>query len=58
VVNRVGWAEGFGTDRNEVSVLSKQGDIVNTAAGGKLGVADAILDSVAIAISTIDRNHD
>jgi phosphopantothenoylcysteine decarboxylase/phosphopantothenate--cysteine ligase len=51
VVNQVGWDSGFGTGSNDVTVLSAGGIIVNTAAGGKLEVADAVLDSVSNAIS-------
>jgi phosphopantothenoylcysteine decarboxylase/phosphopantothenate--cysteine ligase len=46
VVNRVGWTEGFATDRNEVVVLSATGDIVAEAEGSKASVADRILDVV------------
>lgn len=51
VVNRVDWNEGFGTQGNSVTVLTQAGDIVDTAAGGKLDVADAILSSVATTIT-------
>lgn len=44
VVNRVGWAEGFGTDDNTVTVLERTGDIVLEASGSKSSVADRILD--------------
>ena len=46
VVNRVGWTEGFATDRNAVIVLSATGDIVAEAEGSKASVADRILDVV------------
>ena len=46
VVNRVGWTEGFATDRNAVVVLSATGDIVAEAEGSKASVADRILDVV------------
>ncbi|MEO5921658.1 MAG: bifunctional phosphopantothenoylcysteine decarboxylase/phosphopantothenate--cysteine ligase CoaBC [Pseudolysinimonas sp.] len=44
VVNRVGWSEGFATDRNEIVVLDTAGDIVAEADGSKASVADRILD--------------
>ena len=44
VVNRVGWAEGFATERNTVVVLDKAGAIVGQASGTKQSVADRILD--------------
>jgi phosphopantothenoylcysteine decarboxylase/phosphopantothenate--cysteine ligase len=47
VVNRVGWTEGFATDRNAVIVLNAAGDIVGEAEGTKSSVADRILDLVA-----------
>ena len=47
VLNRVGWDEGFGKQGNSVTVLSQAGDIVETAAGSKLSVADVILEVVA-----------
>jgi phosphopantothenoylcysteine decarboxylase/phosphopantothenate--cysteine ligase len=47
VVNRVGWTEGFATDRNTVIVLDAAGDIVGEADGSKASVADRILDLVA-----------
>lgn len=46
VLNRVGWAEGFATDRNDVIVLDRAGDIVIEASGTKTSVADRILDVV------------
>ena len=46
VVNRVGWSEGFATDRNAVIVLDAPGDIVAEAEGSKASVADRILDVV------------
>lgn len=52
VLNRVGWDEGFGTQGNSVTVLSQAGDIVESAAGGKLDVADVILSSVATTITS------
>lgn len=51
VLNKVGWNEGFGTQGNSVTVLSQAGDIVESAAGGKLDVADVILSSVATTIT-------
>lgn len=47
VLNKVGWNEGFGTQGNSVTVLSQAGDIVESAAGSKLSVADSILNCVA-----------
>ncbi len=47
VVNRVGWSEGFATDRNAVIVLSGDGDIVGEADGSKAVVADRILDLIS-----------
>lgn len=47
VVNRVGWNEGFATDRNAVIMLDAGGAIVSEAAGSKGSVADRILDLVA-----------
>jgi phosphopantothenoylcysteine decarboxylase / phosphopantothenate---cysteine ligase len=44
VVNRVGWAEGFATDTNEVVILSGGGAIVGEASGSKAVVAHRILD--------------
>jgi phosphopantothenoylcysteine decarboxylase/phosphopantothenate--cysteine ligase len=44
VVNRVGWTEGFATERNSIVVLSADGAIVAEATGSKLEVADRILD--------------
>jgi phosphopantothenoylcysteine decarboxylase/phosphopantothenate--cysteine ligase len=44
VINRVGWNEGFASERNEVVVVDAAGAIVTKAAGTKLSVADRILD--------------
>jgi phosphopantothenoylcysteine decarboxylase/phosphopantothenate--cysteine ligase len=44
VLNRVGWTEGFGEDRNTVVVVSGAGDIVTEASGSKDSVAHSILD--------------
>src|SRR5690606_35632700 len=44
VVNRVGWHEGFASDRNAVLILDARGDIVGEADGSKASVADRILD--------------
>lgn len=44
VLNRVGWSEGFATERNTIVVVSRAGDIVTEAQGTKREVADAILD--------------
>ncbi|NQX28543.1 bifunctional phosphopantothenoylcysteine decarboxylase/phosphopantothenate--cysteine ligase CoaBC [Microbacteriaceae bacterium VKM Ac-2854] len=46
VLNRVGWTEGFATERNDVVVLDKAGDIVIEASGTKSEVSDRILDVV------------
>ena len=46
VLNRVGWTQGFATERNEVEVLNGAGDIVMEASGTKLSVAHRILDSI------------
>ncbi len=46
VVNRVGWTEGFGTDRNAVVILSGSGDRVTEARGSKESVAHSILDLI------------
>ncbi|TFC87828.1 bifunctional phosphopantothenoylcysteine decarboxylase/phosphopantothenate--cysteine ligase CoaBC [Cryobacterium sp. TMT3-29-2] len=46
VVNRVGWAEGFASDRNAITVLDHGGDIVCEASGSKLSVASRILDLI------------
>ncbi|HSP52448.1 MAG TPA: bifunctional phosphopantothenoylcysteine decarboxylase/phosphopantothenate--cysteine ligase CoaBC [Cryobacterium sp.] len=47
VVNRVGWSEGFASDRNAITVLDRGGDIVWEASGTKLSVAGRILDLIA-----------
>ena len=47
VINRVGWTEGFATERNTVVVIGKGGDTVVEASGSKLSVADRILDLLA-----------
>jgi phosphopantothenoylcysteine decarboxylase/phosphopantothenate--cysteine ligase len=44
VVNKVGWNEGFATDRNTIVVINAAGDIVSEASGSKQSVADRILD--------------
>ena len=46
VVNRVGWTEGFATDRNTITVLDHGGDIVCEASGSKASVAGRILDLI------------
>ncbi|QYH36125.1 bifunctional phosphopantothenoylcysteine decarboxylase/phosphopantothenate--cysteine ligase CoaBC [Salinibacterium sp. M195] len=46
VVNRVGWTEGFASDRNTVIVINTAGDRVGEASGSKLSVAHRILDLV------------
>ncbi|TFD75577.1 bifunctional phosphopantothenoylcysteine decarboxylase/phosphopantothenate--cysteine ligase CoaBC [Cryobacterium fucosi] len=44
VLNRVGWSEGFASERNAVTVLDSHGDIVIEASGSKMSVAGRILD--------------
>jgi phosphopantothenoylcysteine decarboxylase/phosphopantothenate--cysteine ligase len=51
VLNRVGWTQGFATERNQVEVLDGAGDIVLEAAGTKLSVAHRILDSILQVVS-------
>ena len=46
VVNQVGWEQGFGTERNAVTVLASNGDILESATGTKLSVAGTILDCI------------
>jgi phosphopantothenoylcysteine decarboxylase/phosphopantothenate--cysteine ligase len=46
VLNRVGWTQGFATERNQIEVLDRAGDIVMEASGTKLSVAHRILDSI------------
>jgi phosphopantothenoylcysteine decarboxylase/phosphopantothenate--cysteine ligase len=46
VLNRVGWTQGFASERNEIEVLDRAGDIVMEASGTKLSVAHRILDSI------------
>lgn len=46
VVNRVSWDMGFGTERNDVTVLSRSGDILISTSGTKVSVADSILDTI------------
>ncbi|WP_341954815.1 bifunctional phosphopantothenoylcysteine decarboxylase/phosphopantothenate--cysteine ligase CoaBC [Salinibacterium sp. TMP30] len=46
VLNRVGWTEGFASDRNTVVVIDTAGDRVGEASGSKLSVAHRILDLV------------
>jgi phosphopantothenoylcysteine decarboxylase/phosphopantothenate--cysteine ligase len=46
VLNRVGWTQGFATERNEIEVLDGAGAIVMEASGTKLSVAHRILDSI------------
>lgn len=47
VLNRVGWNEGFATERNEITVLDKGADIVLETSGSKMSVAHRILDVIA-----------
>jgi phosphopantothenoylcysteine decarboxylase/phosphopantothenate--cysteine ligase len=44
VVNGVGWTTGFGTDTNDVVVLSHGGDILIEVSGDKRAIAERILD--------------
>ncbi len=44
VLNRVGWTEGFATERNSVVIVDRAGSIVAEAAGTKHEVANALLD--------------
>ncbi|MFL0712669.1 MAG: bifunctional phosphopantothenoylcysteine decarboxylase/phosphopantothenate--cysteine ligase CoaBC [Microcella pacifica] len=46
VLNRVGWAEGFGTEDNAVIVLDATGVELARVAGDKLSVAHRILDVI------------
>ena len=46
VVNRVGWDEGFARDSNTVVVLARGGEVVLTASGDKLTVADRVLNTL------------
>lgn len=50
VLNRVGWTRGFATERNEIEVLGRAGDIVMEASGTKVSVAHRILDSILDAV--------
>ena len=47
VINRVGWTEGFATERNSVIVVDKAAAIVFKASGSKAAVADRLLDLLA-----------
>lgn len=47
ILNQVGWDRGFGTESNTVTVLASGGDILITATGSKMSVADTILDCIA-----------
>jgi phosphopantothenoylcysteine decarboxylase/phosphopantothenate--cysteine ligase len=47
VVNQVGWDQGFGTESNTVTLLSSSGDILETATGNKVSVADTILTCIS-----------
>ena len=44
VINRVGWTEGFATERNSVTVLDRAAAIVFKTSGSKAAVADRLLD--------------
>ena len=47
ILNQVGWDQGFGKESNTVTVLASGGDILITATGSKMSVADTILDCIA-----------
>lgn len=47
VLNEVGWDQGFGADRNTVTILGLQGDILGVDSGSKLALADMVLDTFA-----------
>lgn len=47
VLNEVGWDQGFGTERNTVTILGAQGDILREDSGSKLALADMVLDTFA-----------
>jgi phosphopantothenoylcysteine decarboxylase/phosphopantothenate--cysteine ligase len=47
VINRVGWSEGFATERNTIVIVDGTGAIVGEASGSKQSVADRILDLVS-----------
>jgi len=47
VINRVGWTEGFATERNQVVIVTGAGVIVSEASGSKTTVAHSILDTVS-----------
>jgi phosphopantothenoylcysteine decarboxylase/phosphopantothenate--cysteine ligase len=47
VINRVGWTEGFATERNSVVVVDRAAAIVFRASGSKAEVADRLLDLLA-----------
>ena len=44
VINRVGWTEGFATERNSIVVVDRAAAIVFKASGTKAAVADRLLD--------------
>lgn len=50
VLNSVGWATGFVSESNAVTVIDPGGDIVLQASGSKVSVADAILGAFAAAL--------
>jgi phosphopantothenoylcysteine decarboxylase/phosphopantothenate--cysteine ligase len=56
VLNRVGWTQGFATERNAIEVLDTAGDIVMEASGTKLSVAHRILDSIVMLDSIVELN--
>ncbi len=56
VVNRVGWTEGFATERNSVVVVDRAGAIVAEASGTKSEVADRLLDVLNSCYSRLVRN--
>jgi phosphopantothenoylcysteine decarboxylase / phosphopantothenate---cysteine ligase len=47
VVNHVGWNEGFGARSTSIMILDPAGNVITTASGDKLSVADRILDALA-----------
>ncbi len=47
VINRVGWTEGFATERNSIIVVDRAAAIVFKASGSKAAVAERLLDLLA-----------
>ncbi|WP_029287309.1 bifunctional phosphopantothenoylcysteine decarboxylase/phosphopantothenate--cysteine ligase CoaBC [Cellulomonas sp. HZM] len=52
VVNAVGEGLGFGTSDNDVTILDAAGDVVASASGSKVAVADAVWDAVAARLTS------